>query len=468
MVQQSFSRIIEAKLKEGTYMRFDRFLIRRMGYELKGSPEQQEAARKQAYLTFLHRISKENPASLPTIRRWFGIYDFTAPSREQIFRIAFALELGLQETEEYLVQGLRAPSFQINDYSEMIAMYCLEHRRGYAEYQSMVLEYEGSLQRQQEILRESNTQWLFRQFEFVKQYDEEQFMRWMWENAGIFKGYSMTVQEYLDKYREHVVEYMRTDTKKRLELLLSETGYAAWRKKRIHATGEKEGQLIRKYIKWDARNKKSEIPEHLGKSILELAKLAYSENGLNARLLSELFTLPKSSPSKQAELPAHTIRAVSGKYLSDLFHIPERNEMRIRVRQAIQELKRLERDAACPDYILNIIEKYGRRGLCVADVGEALEWLEEFDGESRRRRLVVKRDDLLPMILYVAQQRYLKKGGAYCCSAAKRMFTDLANATLIACNMAPLDENYVYDMILLACFQEEEMYGYEDVLELVR
>lgn len=468
MVQQSFSRIIEARLKEGTYMRFDRFLIRRMGYELKGSPEQQEAARKQAYLTFLHRISKENPASLPTIRRWFGIYDFTAPSREQIFRIAFALELGLQDTEEYLVQGLRAPSFQINDYSEIIAMYCLEHRWGYAKYQSMVLEYEGSLQRQQEISRESNTQWLFRQFEFVKQYEEEEFMRWMWENAGVFKGYSMTVQEYLGKYRGLVVEYMRLDTKKRLELLLSETGYAAWRKKRLYIPDEREGELIKKYIKWDARNKKSEVPEHLGKSILELTKLAYAERGLNARLLSELFALPKSSAPKPEELPAHTIRAVSGKYLSDLFHIPERNEMRVRIRQAIQELGRLDQDAACPGHIHNIIEKYGRQGLCVANVGEALEWLEEFDGESRRRRLIVKRDDLLPMILYVAQQRYLREGGAYCRAAARRMFTDLANATLIACNMAPLDENYIYDMILLACFQEEEMYGYEDVMELVR
>lgn len=278
----------------------------------------------------------------------------------------------------------------------------------------------------------------------------------------------MTVQEYLGKYRELVVEYMRLDTKKRLELLLSETGYATWRKKRLYAPDEKEGELIKKYIKWDARNKKSEIPEHLGKGILELTKLAYAEGGLNARLLSELFALPRSSTPKAEGLPAHTIRAVSGKYLSDLFHIPERNEIRIRIRQAIQELRRLDRDAACPGHICSIIEKYGWKGLCVANVGEALEWLEEFDSESRRRRLIVKRDDLLPMILYVAQQRYLKEGGAYCCAAARGMFIDLANATLIACNMAPLDENYIYDMILLSCFQEEEMYGYEDVLELVR
>lgn len=468
MVQQNFFRIIERKLKERTYMRFDCFLIRHMGYELKGSTKQQEAVRKQAYRTFLHRISKENPASLPTMRRWFGIHDFMAPSREQLFRIAFALALGIHETEEYLVQGLCAPSFQINDYSEMIAMYCLENRWDYAKYQSMVQEYERNLQRQQEILQQANTQWLFQQFELVKHYTEEQFMHWMWENAGIFKGYSMTVQEYLCKYREQVVEYIRLDTKKRLELLLSETGYAAWRKKRFHISEEKEGELIKKYIKWDARNKKSQIPEHLGKNIVELTKLAYSESGLNTRLLSELFVLPKYSVSKPVDLPSHTIRAISGKHLSDLFHIPDRNEIRIRVKQAIQELKRLDRDAVCPDHILNIMEEYGRKGMCVTDVGEALEWLEEFDSESRRRRLIVKRDDLLPMILYVAQQRYLKEGGVYCCTTAKRVFTDLANATLIACHMAPLDENYVYDMILLACFQEEEMYGYEDVLELIR
>ena len=37
---------------------------------------------------------------------------------------------------------------------------------------------------------------------------------------------------------------------------------------------------------------------------------------------------------------------------------------------------------------------------------------------------------------------------------------------MIACNMPPLDGNYMYDMILLACFQEDEMYGYGDVMEL--
>lgn len=471
MMQQSFSHIIEKKLKKGSCMRFDFFIIQHMGYEMKGSLEEQEEVRKQAYRSFLHRISKENPASLPTIRRWFGIHGFATPSREQVFRISFALQLDIKETEEYLVQGLHAPSFQINDYSEMIVMYCLENKWDYAKCRKMAQEYEASLTRQQKIFQEFNTQWLFRQFEFVKHYSEEQFMHWMWEHAGIFKGYSLTVQEYLNKYREQVIEYMRKDVMKRLELLLSETGYEAWRKKRLYAPGEKEGELIKKYIKWDARSKKKKIPEHLSRNIEELTKLAYSKSGLNTKLISELFMLPEASKARGADLPAHTIRIVSGKYLSDLFHIPDWNEIRIHTKQAIQELKRLDQDMTCPKYILDMIAKYSRRGIYVKDVGEALDWLEEFDSESRRRRLMVKREDLLPMILYVAQQRYLKEnrenGGDYCCVDAKKLFVELANATMIACNMATLDENYVYDMILLACYQEEEMYGYEDVLELM-
>lgn len=454
--KQSFSHIIEKKLKKKSPERFDHFIIRHMGYTLeKGAKtqeaEKQESVRKNAYHLFLHNIQGEKPASLPTIRKWFGIRSFSMPSREQVFRIAFSLKLGLKQAEEYLMQGIREPSFQINDYSEMIAMYCLENGLDYRKYEKMVQEYEASLETCQKIEQESKTQWLFRQFESVKQYPEEQFMYWMWEHAGIFKGYSKTTQDYLCKYREQIVEYMREDIKKRLELLLSETGYSTWRKKRSYASEAKEGEQIKRYIKWDQKLKKRKIPEHLGKSILELTNLAYSENGLNAKLISELF-------------------AVSGKHLSDLFHIPERNEIRIHTRQAVWRLMGLEPKEPCPEDILQVIRQCSRKTVHIKNAGEALEWLEEFDREGKRRRLIVKREDLLPMILYVAQQKYQKEskeaGKTYCRADAQKFFSDLANATMIACNMAPLDEKYLFDMILLECFQEDEMYGYEDVLEL--
>lgn len=50
---------------------------------------------------------------------------------------------------------------------------------------------------------------------------------------------------------------------------------------------------------------------------------------------------------------------------------------------------------------------------------------------------------------------------------ALKTFRDLADATMIACNMAPLDEKRAFDMILLQCFQEDEMYGYDDVMGLI-
>lgn len=468
--KQSFSHVIEKKLKKRSPVRFDHFIIRRMGYVLEGEAEEQETVRKNAYHLFLHNIQGEKPASLPTIRRWFGIRSFSMPSREQVFRIAFSLELGIKQTEEYLIQGIREPSFQINDYSEMIAMYCLENGQDYRKYEKLVQEYEASLETCQEIVQESKTQWLFRQFESVKQYPEEQFMYWMWEHAGIFKGYSKTTQDYLCKYREQVVEYVREDVKKQLELLLSETGYSTWRKKRFYDSGAKEGEQIKRYIKWDQKLKKRKIPEHLGKSILELTNLAYSENGLNTKLMSELFAVPEKQVPPVNRPSAHMIRSVSGKHLSDLFHIPERNEMRIHTRQAVWKLMELEPEEPCPEDILQVIRRYSRKAVDIKNAGEALEWLEEFDREGKRRRLIVKREDLLPMILYVAQQKYQKEcreaGKTYCQSDAQKLFSDLANATMIACNMAMLDEKYLFDMILLECFQEDEMYGYEDVLEL--
>ena len=64
------------------------------------------------------------------------------------------------------------------------------------------------------------------------------------------------------------------------------------------------------------------------------------------------------------------------------------------------------------------------------------------------------------MICYVAQQQYrVKLADAlenYNQSEAQKLFLDMANAVLIACNMPAIDEKYSYDRQLLQSFQEEE------------
>lgn len=468
---QKFSYIIEKKLEENQFIRFDDFIIARMGYSPEEAKGENSVVRKEAYHAFLQCVSKDRPATLPTIRRWFGIHGFMMPSREQVFRIAFAMGLGVEETKQYLQTGIGEPSFQINDYTEMIAMYGLENHWDYTKYIYMVQEYERGIEKRQEISREANTQWLFQQFEQIKHLTEEEFMYWMWKHAKIFKGYSRTVQEYLSKYRELVLEYMRRDVKNRLDLLLSETGYESWHKKRFHNLSGNELDQIRKYVKWNEKSKSKEMSEHLGKNILELAKLVYSENGQNTKLMSELFAAGEIQASSLKGLPEDIVKVMTSKHLSDLFHIPEQNEIKVHTRQAIRELEGYSENEDCPDYIREMICQYSRDHVRIRSAGEALEWLKKFDRERKRRRLIVKRGDLLPMILYVSQQKYMycntETGGQYRQEDAKKVFLDLANATLIACNMPPLDETYMYDMILLACFQENEMYGYGDVLELV-
>lgn len=468
---EKFLCIIRELLQKKQYKRFDAFIICRMGYALEGTKEEKELIRRKAYHTFLTRVSEERPASLPTIRRWFGICDFKEPLREQVFRIAFAAGLSVEETKQYLMEGIREPSFQINDYTEIIAMYGLENHWSYTKYNDMVREYETGLERQQKISREANTQWLFREFEHVKQHSEEQFMYWMWKHAGVFKGYSKTAQEYLNKYREMVLEYMRQDAKKRLDLLLAETGYDAWKRRRFHNISGNEWGSIQKYIRWNKSTRKKEVSDLLAENIMELARIVFSKNGKNTRLLSELFTVSKKRDGSMEELPVDVVKAASGKYLSDLFHIPEQNEKWIRVRQAIRELENCRNGGKCPEYIREQICEYSKNKIQVESAEEALEWLEEYEREGRRRRHIVKRSDLLPMVLYVSQQKYLghnaESGEHYQCEKAKKLFIDLANATMIACNMPEVDSTYLFDQILLACFQEDEVYGYGDVLELL-
>ena len=64
-----FAQIIEKELKEGSFFRFDTFLMEYLGFLPENGTEKTEELRKLAYRSFLHRVDTDKPASLPTIRR---------------------------------------------------------------------------------------------------------------------------------------------------------------------------------------------------------------------------------------------------------------------------------------------------------------------------------------------------------------------------------------------------------------
>lgn len=105
-----------------------------------------------------------------------------------------------------------------------------------------------------------------------------------------------------------------------------------------------------------------------------------------------------------------------------------------------------------------------------ATVGEAKEWIASYRKENKRRCLQIQRQDILPLILYVAQHRYLEEIGqdmsSYRQKDALELFRTLADSTLAACNMSRLNEAYELDVVLCACYQAEEMFGYAELLEL--
>lgn len=457
----TFMQIIMEKRKNNDFIRFDTVLMDYLGYSVKNIKVNEEIIRRQAYHAFLKKTETDRPATLPTIRRWFGIKDYKEPSREQVLKIALSLKMGVKDAEYLLTKGIAEPSWQINAYEEIIAMYCLEKRMTCKKYKYIVEKYEKRLFECAEIKHESNTRWLFRQFEHLRNLPEDKFMCWMWENACVFKGYSITVQEYLEKYREKVVEYVRGDIKKSLDLLLAETKYKKWREKRIkNHIFINEGQLIKKYISNCMKAGKDKVSEQTCKNILELTRLVYSEAGKNKVLISELFSFFDENFSEDDNPVKSTI---TPKYLSDLFHIPDKKDKMFQAKKILVELKKMDAGAECPEKIVHMINDCCKCNIYFNNIGEAYDWLREYIHEAKRRTLMVRRTDLLPMILYVSQHIYDSDVGLYDKDEALEVFKNLADATLIACNMPVLDEDYFYDSVLMSCFQDNDMYIYQDV-----
>lgn len=467
-----FEEIVFHVIQDGKFCRFDRFILWFLGYSYSTVDDPDEDVRKEAYHELLRRWGAERNVTLPTIRKWFGIQGFHQPSREQVIQLCFGLRLDVEDAERFLREGVGEPSLQVSDYHEIIAMYVLENRLGQKRYENLLQEYEAKLDGTVEICRGFNTKWLINQFQGRKNISEQEFLRWMWENAGQFKGYSKTVQEYLETCRKRVIEFIRNDVKKQLELLLSETDYPVWREKRKVDSEEDEGKWIKKYLAGSIRTKKMKMSVELRKNIQELTNIVYSETGHNTLLLSELFTVIEDRGNMKGELlPDDAVKKMSGKYISDLFNIPSWNERIMYVRYAIRELENRKPDEACPPETARYIQLYSKGKAVVETVGEAMDWLLDYETKNGSRRLIVGRNDLLPLIFYVAQRTYLHEIGddmaKYEEKLARKTFCNMADKVMLACNMEPLHEEYFFDAVLLACFQEDKMYSYVDILSIM-
>jgi len=445
-----------------SYQGFDVFIINKMGVKMEQLDDSD--VRWHAYKIFLDKIGDANVASVPTMKRWFGIGGLAIPTREMLFSICFALGLDAKEAEEYLLKGLHEPSFQINDYLETIYLYGLENGLSQAECDEMAAEYEKKMENALPICHTRTTQELMSQYQTKKDLSKDEFLLWMNDNARYFKGYSKTVLDYLLRYKKLVIGTVREDAQIILTTLLEDTEFYAWKRRRM--IRETNLKSIRRFI-----YSKKTIQEDLRKNILELAQIVYSDQELNSLFVRELFSFDYKILNKS--IRSQFMVQMTEKRLSDLLGTAIQRERQIRAVQGCRALEGMDETSSCPEWIRTLIGELKEAELPEEfSVIEAKGWLTDYQRIQKRRCLLVQRGDILPMVCHMAQKDYLKKIAynmeQYDVLEAYRCFEEVANATLSACNMALLNNEYELDSLFSLCFQKSEMYTIYDVLDELR
>lgn len=445
------------------FIEFDIFIIRELGYSFDSKWEL-ERVRRSAFLDFRKRTGHFDFASLPTMRRWFGIGGYSRPRREQVLAICLKLQTGREKAKEYLTLGLGETAFQIRDHREVIFMYGLENHVSYETCLELIEQFEN--QWDFKSMRKNKMSDVAFEQMFVKMKDEsaEVFLAWMLSEQKFFTGYQDVILETLQQCRKEVLFFIRKDAQEKLENLLAETNYRKWLSgKKYHDLEPRE--IVRRFVKTYPKGKYKEVSQNMRDNILELSSIAYSPLEANTKLLAELFPHAGDTVFDQ-------IKGMSSKHLSDLFNVDIQWERMLVSSQTYRELQQLDTGSSCPDWVKDIMEKCNRHFSRLETVQDARSQLTKYIDEQKRRCIDIKRSDLLPMIHYVAQCRYLDEieteGEKYNVRKAKELFVTLANRMLKSCQMAPLNESYELDAVLLSCFQPEEMYFFPEILELAK
>lgn len=430
------------------YEQFESFITRKW-CDYKLPQIIRDTDRKYAYKRFYRIVKNENVANRQTIRKWFGLSDNkSTPNRNQIFKIAFALNMTLAEAEDYLKNGISDAGFHVNDYEEFMMMYCLDNGIDYEQYQKMLEFYERKCEKDCEWEQTSHTQWLVVQYENIKDLSVEDFLVWMCKNQKYFKGYSLTLLYIYHSLIERSLQYVRRDIKSILMRELEPTGFFQWAKR--HNINEPyEAQDIERFVKNKSRQKCTSMTADIVKEIRYLLAGAYASKDRMTDLISEIYTFSSGKTAKKGRKGAGQcpeiiaeIKRVDSKYISELLHIAVLKE---------EQMKRKIHIAG------------------IEDEEEKKEEKKKLAAYSQRIHQV-QRNDLLILIQYVFYKRVMTdiedRKYQYNRERAKEDFCEYANGILETCGMRLLNESYLFDAMVFACFGEKDMYLFSEILEV--
>lgn len=449
-MDEQYQAYLLAQIREYFYKKFDSFMIEKWS----GSPLEDPipvSQREEAYARFYQKVKRAHVANRQTIRRWFGLgtqdeETLNPPNRKSIYKIAFALGLSMEETEEYLQYGISQAGFQVNDYEEFICMYCLENGMSQEKCQKMIDFFEEKCAGKLTVEQQSKTNWLREQFQIVKEYPEEDFFVWICRHRKYFKGYSLTVLNYYHKLVEKCLVWYREEVKKSLAMELKKVGFYEWLDE-SRREEELVSQDIQRFVKNRCRSKTNPLSKSCARDIREMTAKVFADRDRLCDLVTGVYsTVPlrfqgRNKRGKMYKELEGEIRTVDSKYVSELLNV------------AVLKEQQMER------YIKLAQEKDP----------EKQKKLQQEIRKSGQRVRVVQRSDLLIRAQYIiykeaAEQESLEDY-EYDAQRVKDKFIHYANGILDSCGMRRVDPEYMLDYLLLSCFDEKEMYLFSEVLE---
>ena len=476
LLRNSFLQLVRSSGIEG----FDYFLINKWaGVENEVcfedlNDEEIMALRKRAHRNFNKAIKGKNVANSRTIRKWFGYDEPALPKRETLFRLVFALGLTSEETSDYLVNGMLEPSFQINDYRELIYMYGLDNRLTYEDCTRMIAVYEKSAHYDTEYIQGNHTAQLWEMYGINKNSLPEEFLEWMLQNEAMFKGYSKTVLDCFIKLTDDIQECIKSDAREYLHELVTENGYNEWKK-----NGGRNGdmqELVPGFIRRLLRLDREEDKVKLAKSMKNAYSLAYGESR-NTNIIKNIYMHENllNSISGMENFVNKTIETSfasrTDKYMSQILSVSVQKSYQMQLRIILSYLGELDDNATCPEEIVNLLEEHGVVMTKCKDVGSCLRKVNSLLTNQTQNCELIGRDDILPLVHYLSQRQYAnmmrEDNVLYDMEQARNHFENLANAILNRCQMALISPEYRLDYLMLSSYCKEDMYSLVEMMEAI-
>lgn len=408
-------------------------------------------------------------ASRPTIRKWLGLNGEGTPGRNEAVALGILFGWDSETMKNCLFQCLDEPGIQINDYSEIIALYAMENSKSLEETRDMIWVFETKALGDLQIQFQAQTKELYQEFLDKKRESPEKFLSWMLQRSDHFKGYSNTAMHYFGEYKNKVLNIVRENARADLIVWLQETDYFGWcYRENLMPDNYKEHVL--RYLHNEKRHKTRDVAPWQEKQIRELYWMVYVSKNRNADLLAELFASAYSASSRRVikdgvAIP-DVLKHMSDKRLSQIAGIAHFMEKQIVLRMLFHRVSKEQPDEPCQDEVLRLCEKYQIETEGMLTNQKLQKKLQKILVANKARCSMVGRKDILPMIHYVCQDEYTRKNaGDYHRDSAIQYFTTQANEVLGNCNMALINEKFAIDHYLLSCFKDAEMDSIADHME---